>query len=154
VESVTTIRIGFFVGIFALMAFWELAAEDFFGDMFETALEHGELITAMRIPLPQAAGYAKVRSPASRYALTGVFVARTGHTTRVAVTGAGPKVFRVAEAEQRLSRDFRPEALDGLQIPAAGLNDDHQGSAAYRAHLIMVCARRAVAEARRAAPTA
>lgn len=125
----------------------EIPADDFFVDLFETALEAGELIREIRFPIPQRAGYAKFPQPASRYALVGVMVAQTADGVRVAVTGAGPCAFRVPPMEQALAQDFRADALDGIIIDPDGLNADIHGSAAYRAHLIPVMARRAVAAA-------
>jgi len=127
----------------------EIAAEDFFVDLFETALEPAEIITSVSFPVPQKAGYAKFRNPASRYAMVGVFVALTEAGPRVAVTGAGPCVFRVPEMEQALIRDFSAKALEGITIPADGLNSDIHASAEYRAHLVGVMARRATDEANR-----
>lgn len=121
-----------------------LPAEGFFGEFFDTALEPAEIIREVRFPLPQAAGYAKVRNPASRYAVVGVFVARTADGPRVAITGAAGKVFRHAAMEEALARDFSPNALDGVSTSADGLNDDQHASAEYRAHLCGVLARRAV----------
>jgi len=123
----------------------EIAAEDFFVDLFETALDDGELITAVSFPVPDAAAYEKFENPASRFALVGVMVARTGNDVRVAVTGAGPCVFRAAEMEQALAADFSPGALDGISVAADDLNSDIHASAEYRAHLIGVLARRCVA---------
>lgn len=125
----------------------EIPADDFFVDLFETALEPGELIREIRFPIPKRAGYAKFPQPASRYALVGVMVAQTGDGVRVAVTGAGPCAFRVPPMEQALAQDFRADALDGIVVDPDGLNADIHGTAAYRAHLIPVMARRAVAAA-------
>jgi carbon-monoxide dehydrogenase medium subunit len=122
-------------------------ADDFFTGMFETALAEDELITEVRFPKPQAAAYAKFRNPASRYAIVGVFVARLDSGVRVAVTGAGPGVFRSSEMESALDGNFSPDALDGVEIKAEGLNSDIHASAAYRAHLVKVMAKRAVADA-------
>ncbi|MGJ3261026.1 MAG: FAD binding domain-containing protein [Rhodospirillales bacterium] len=125
----------------------EIAADSFFTGMFETALNEGELITEFRFPIPEAAGYVKLPNPATRYALVAVMVAKFGNTVRVAVTGAGPCVFRVAEMEQALTASFSPDSIkDGL-VPADDLNNDIHASRDYRAHLIGVLARRAVAEA-------
>jgi carbon-monoxide dehydrogenase medium subunit len=126
----------------------QIAADDFFTGMFETALEPGELITGVTFPIPVRAGYAKFANPASRYAIVGVMVAETGGTVRVAVTGAGPAVFRQADMEQALAADFSAEAVAGISVPADDLNEDLHASAEYRAHLISVMARRAVAAAR------
>jgi carbon-monoxide dehydrogenase medium subunit len=101
-------------------------------------------VTAINFPVPLAAAYEKFRSPASRYALVGVFVARTTGGVRVAVTGAAPCVFRAIEIEAALSAKFTPEALAGLRISSSGLNADVHGDADYRAHLIAVLAKRAV----------
>jgi carbon-monoxide dehydrogenase medium subunit len=124
-----------------------IAADDFFTDMFETALEPGELITAVAFPPPARAAYAKFPNPASRYAVVGVFVSEGPAGTRVAVTGAAPAVFRFSEMEAALRADFSPGALAGIARPAEGLNDDMHASADYRAHLVGVMARRAVAAA-------
>ncbi|MBV9859592.1 MAG: xanthine dehydrogenase family protein subunit M [Alphaproteobacteria bacterium] len=127
----------------------EIPGEEFFTGMFETALEPTEIVTAVRFPKPQAAKYQKFRNPASRYAIVGVFLARTGSGAnggvRVAVTGAGPCVFRVPEMEAALARSFTADAIKDIQIPEDGLNSDIHASAEYRAHLVNVMARRAVA---------
>ncbi|MDR3515789.1 MAG: xanthine dehydrogenase family protein subunit M [Azospirillaceae bacterium] len=122
-----------------------IAADDFFTGMFETALDPGEIVTSVRFPVPQRAAYRKFPNPASRYATAGVFVARTVDGVRVAVTGAGATVFRVPAIEDALAADFSPAALTGITVDDDGLNSDIHASAAYRAHLIMVLARRAVA---------
>lgn len=124
-----------------------IAADDFFTGMFETALEDDELITSVSFPKPEAAAYQKFHNPASRYALVGVMVARTGGGVRVAVTGAGPCVFRSSELEQALSGNFSAAALDGVSVSSGGLNNDIHATPEYRAHLIGVMARRAVAAA-------
>ena len=125
----------------------EIAADHFFRGLFETALEASELITAVKFPVPHAAGYAKAPNPASRFALVGVFVARFASGTRVAVTGAGQVVFRVPTFEAALSRRFEPDAINGHGIDPAGLNSDIHAEAAFRAHLITVMGKRAVATA-------
>ena len=125
----------------------EIAAEDFFTGMFETALAEDEIVTAVHFPKPEKAAYAKFPNPASRYAIVGVFVARTADGVRVAVTGAGPCVFRARELENALSADFAPEAVEGVSVSADGLNEDIHASAEYRAHLIKAMAKRAVAAA-------
>jgi aerobic carbon-monoxide dehydrogenase medium subunit len=125
-----------------------IGAQDYFTGLFETALEPGELITQVSFPIPQKAAYMKFPNPASRYALVGVFVARTAGGARVAVTGAGENgVFRVEAFESALNANFSPAALDGVSVPASGLNSDLHADADYRAHLIGVMARRAVAAA-------
>lgn len=125
-----------------------VAADDFFAGLFDTALEEGEIVTQVRFPIPGKAAYAKFANPASRYALVGVFVARRGTDIRVAVTGAGASgVFRWTEAEVALKRRFAPKSLDGLAASPKGLISDIHADAAYRAHLIGVMARRAVAAA-------
>ena len=124
-----------------------IASDDFFAGMFETALQKGEIITAVSFPIPQRAGYAKFANPASRYAVVGVMVSQASDGVRVAVTGAAPSVFRVSEMEQALAGDFSPTALDGISVSADGLNADIHASAEYRAHLVTVMAKRAVAAA-------
>jgi aerobic carbon-monoxide dehydrogenase medium subunit len=124
----------------------EIAADDFFQGMFTTALDEGELVTKIRFPIPKRAAYAKFPHPASGYAMTGVFVAETQHGVRVAVTGAGAGVFRWAQAEDALSKAFSVASLATLKHPADGLNEDIHAPAAYRANLIDVMARRAVAQ--------
>ncbi|WP_353472181.1 FAD binding domain-containing protein [Salipiger sp. H15] len=126
----------------------EIAADDFFEGLFTTALEDGEIITAVKFPVPEKAAYIKFEQPASRFALVGVFVAKFADGVRVAVTGASEGgVFRWTEAEEALSGDFSAAALDGLTVDADGLMTDLHGSAAYRAHLIGVLTKRAVAQA-------
>jgi carbon-monoxide dehydrogenase medium subunit len=124
-----------------------IGAEAFFRGLFETALQPGEIVTAVRFPIPQAAGYCKYPQPASRFALVGVFVARFDDRVRVAVTGAAPRVFRIAEAEGALAARFEPAAIERLRIAPEGLNSDIHASAEYRAHCVGVLARRAVASA-------
>jgi aerobic carbon-monoxide dehydrogenase medium subunit len=125
----------------------EIGAEAFFTGMFETALAQGEIVTAVRFPKVAQANYQKFRNPASRYAIVGVFVAKTAGGVRVAVTGAGACVFRVPAMEAALAANFAPEAIKDIAIPDAGLNSDIHASAEYRAHVIAVMARRAVAQA-------
>ncbi len=125
-----------------------IKADDFFQGMFSTALEQGELITAVEFPIPEKGAYEKFRNPASRYAIVGVYVARFPSGVRVAVTGAGQNgVFRHTAMEQALSGNFSPDAIAGITTPADGLNSDIHASAEYRAHLIGVMAKRAVARA-------
>ena len=123
----------------------KIAADDFFKGMFETALGEDEIITAVSFPIPEKAGYAKFRNPASRYAIVGVFVAKTGGGVRVAVTGAGPVVFRQKEMEAALSKNFSADAIAGIKVKEDGLNADIHASAEYRAHLVGVMAKRAIA---------
>ena len=125
----------------------QISADDFFTDQFETALEPGELITKVEFPIADRADYVKIDNPASRFAIVGVFVAKLGDNVRVAVTGAGPCVFRVPSMETALAADFSPEALGGIMIDAEGLNSDTYGSPAYRAQMVSVAACRAVANA-------
>lgn len=122
-------------------------ADSFFTGMYGTALEAGEIITAVGFPLPRRAGYVKFPNPASRYALVGVFVSEGAGGVRVAVTGAGACVFRVPAMEQALAVRFAPESIAAIQVPADDLSSDMHASAEYRAHLINVMARRAVGEA-------
>ncbi|MCP3464175.1 xanthine dehydrogenase family protein subunit M [Bradyrhizobium sp. CCGUVB23] len=122
----------------------EILADKFFLGLFETALQSGEIITAIRFPLPLKAGYAKFKAPASRYALVGVFVAKFADGVRVAVTGAGPGVFRVPPMEQALSQNFDPSAIAAIKIDTDGLTSDIHAEADYRAHLVTVMAKRAV----------
>jgi carbon-monoxide dehydrogenase medium subunit len=123
----------------------DIAADDFFLGMFETPLEEGEIVTALRFPVPLAAGYAKFLQPASHFALVGVFVAKFDAGVRVAVTGASNNgVFRWHEAEAALGHMFSPQALAGLTLPDDDMIADLHGSAEYRAHLCAVMARRAV----------
>jgi carbon-monoxide dehydrogenase medium subunit len=125
-----------------------IAADDFFKGLFTTALEDDEIITKVQFPKPNKAGYMKFPNPASRYALVGVFAAKRSSEIRVAVTGAGANgVFRVTAFEEALKKRFAPKSLEGLTIPADGMATDIHGSAEYRAHLVGVMARRAVAAA-------
>jgi len=122
----------------------EIAADDFFRGMFDTPLEPDEIITSVRFPVPDAAGYAKFPNPASKYAVVGVMVARGASGVRVAVTGAGPTVFRLSALEDALAGDFSPASVEGSGVGADGLLSDSAASAEYRAHLIGVMAKRAV----------
>jgi carbon-monoxide dehydrogenase medium subunit len=124
-----------------------IAADEFFTGMFSTALDPDEIITEVSFAVPERAGYAKFPNPASRYAMAGVFVAKTKSAVRVAVTGAGACVFRVPEMEAALARSFTPDAITGVVIDHAGLNSDIHGSAEYRANLVSVMAKHAVATA-------
>jgi carbon-monoxide dehydrogenase medium subunit len=107
-------------------------------------LNAGEIITKIEFPIPKRAGYAKFPNPASRYAIVGVFVAETGRGVRVAVTGAGPSVFRAQSIEAALAGRFEAASVDKAEVSAAGLNADMHASAEYRAHLVKVMAKRAV----------
>jgi carbon-monoxide dehydrogenase medium subunit len=122
----------------------EIAADAFFLGLFTTALEPDEIIVSVAFPVPEKSAYAKMPQQASRFALAGVFVARSNESVRVAVTGAGPAAFRAGDIEKALGRSFAPAAIDGVAVPAAGLNDDLHASRDYRAHLIRVLAKRAV----------
>ncbi|KQZ13343.1 carbon monoxide dehydrogenase [Mesorhizobium sp. Root554] len=128
----------------------QLAADKFFKGLFETALKDGEIVTAVTFTAPEKAGYEKFRNPASRYAIVGVFVASGKDGARVAVTGAGDDgVFRSRQIESALAKGFSPASLEGLKLPADNLMSDIHASADYRAHLIVVMAKRAVAAASR-----
>jgi carbon-monoxide dehydrogenase medium subunit len=124
-----------------------IAADDFFKGLYETALGEGEIITAVTFPVPQKAGWQKFKQPASRFSLVGVFVGKGPQGVRVAVTGAGPCAFRVKALEERLAADWSPAACDGVKVDPSDLNSDLHGSAEYRASLIPVLAKRAVAAA-------
>lgn len=125
-----------------------IKAGDFFTGLFETALDDGEIITAVEFDAPEKAAYQKFPNPASRYAMAGVFVVRNGGSVRVAVTGAGENgVFRAPDMEKALSTDFSAAALEGTSVSADGLMSDMHASAEYRANLVKVMARRAVAAA-------
>ncbi len=125
----------------------KIAAEDFFKGMFETALKDGEIVTSVSFPTATKAAYMKFPNPASRYAMVGVFVAQTASGPRVAVTGAGPAVFRVKAMEEALAKSWSADAVANVKVPAEGLNSDIHASAEYRAHLVTVMAKRAVAAA-------
>jgi carbon-monoxide dehydrogenase medium subunit len=123
----------------------KIAADDFFKGLFETALEDGEIIIALRFPIPQTAAYVKYPNPASRFALVGAFVAKTDAGARVAVTGAGPCVFRLTAAETALNKNFTADAVDNIKVDPTTLNSDIHASAEYRAHVVAVMLKRAVA---------
>ncbi|MBX6375766.1 MAG: xanthine dehydrogenase family protein subunit M [Acetobacteraceae bacterium] len=124
-----------------------IAADDFFTGMFSTALEPGELLVAIEFPIPEKAGYAKMKNPASRYVMTGAFVSKGPQGVRVAINGAGPCVFRQTEMEKALAANWSPDAVANIRQSPDGLNSDIHGSAEYRAHLVTVMAKRAVADA-------
>lgn len=126
----------------------EVAAADFFTGLFETDLGDDEIIVSVSFPKPEKAAYVKFDNPASRYALVGVFVAKTASGPRVAVTGAGQDgVFRVPAMEQALASNWSADAVAGIKVDAGTLNSDIHASADYRSHLIAVMAKRAVAAA-------
>jgi carbon-monoxide dehydrogenase medium subunit len=122
-----------------------IAADDFFQGLYTTALDAGELITAISFPVPTRSAYAKFRQPASRFALVGVFVAQTAGGVRVAITGTGNGVFRHAGLEAALNQRFTPDAVDAVVIDASEVNGDLHASQAYRTHLIKVQTQVAVA---------
>ncbi len=122
----------------------KIAADDFFLGMFTTALEADELLTAISFPIPEKAGYAKMRNPASRYVMAGAFVSRGPQGVRVAINGAGPCVFRQSAMEAALAANWSADAVAAIRQDADGLNSDIHGSAEYRAHLVSVMAKRAV----------
>jgi carbon-monoxide dehydrogenase medium subunit len=124
-----------------------IPADSFFSGLYETALQPGEMITAVSFPPAQKAAYVKYRQPASRFALVGGFFAQTAGGVRVAVTGAKSCVFRAAPIEEALAKGFTPEAAKAVKMPTDGINSDMHGSAAYRAAMISVMASRAVAAA-------
>jgi aerobic carbon-monoxide dehydrogenase medium subunit len=125
----------------------EIAADAFFTDMFETALEEDEIVTAVRFPVPRRAAYMKFPNPASRYAIVGVMVADTDHGVRVDVTGAAPCVYRMTAMEEALSKEFSAAAIASIPVDDEEFNEDIHASAAYRANLVGVMARRAVTAA-------
>lgn len=128
----------------------QIAADDFFRDLFETALNPGEIITRIDFPVPRRAAYRKFPHPASRYAVVGVLVAEFDGQVRVGITGAGPCAFRGTALEQALQQNLSPDAVDAVEVPDAGFNSDLFASADYRAHLVKVMARRAVEDLLRA----
>jgi carbon-monoxide dehydrogenase medium subunit len=124
-----------------------IPADGFFEGLYETALAPGEIVAAVSFPIPAKAAYEKFRQPASRFAMVGVFVSQGASGVRVAVTGAGPCVFRVAALEAALAAKWVPASCQGVSVEARGLSNDLHASAEYRAHLIPVLAGRAVARA-------
>jgi aerobic carbon-monoxide dehydrogenase medium subunit len=124
-----------------------IAGDTFFTGLYETALQPGELITAVSFPPVQKAAYVKYKQPASRFALIGVFVSQGAGGVRVAVTGAKGSVFRATTIEAALAKTFTPEAAKGVKMPTTDINSDMHGSAEYRAAMISVMASRAVAAA-------
>ena len=122
----------------------EIAADDFFTGMFETALEDGEIVVSVSFPKPRKAAYAKFPNPASRYAVVGVMAAVTDDGVRVAVTGASSHAHRASAYEEALAGSLTPDAIDGINIDPSMLNSDLHASAEYRAHLVGVMAKRAI----------
>jgi aerobic carbon-monoxide dehydrogenase medium subunit len=123
-----------------------IPADRYFKGLFATALEEGEIIVRVEFPLPKGAAYSKFHHPASGYAMTGVFIAQTAGGVRVAVTGAGPGVFRWKEAEAALAKSLKPAALEGLKLDSSGFNNDMHADREYRANLVRVMAKRALAK--------
>lgn len=123
----------------------KIPADEFFVGLFTTALEPGEIVTGVRFKVPEKAKYMKLRHPASGFAVVGVMIAKLGANVRVAVTGAGPSVFRVPEMEKALAANFSPKALDGITIPHDDLMNDIHFSGEYRANAVVVMAKRGVA---------
>ena len=126
----------------------EIAGDDFFTGLFETALDEGEIVTSVSFPVPDKASYSKFPNPASRYAIVGVFAAKTSDGARVAVSGAGPCVFRVGDMEAALDSKWSADSVADKSVSADNLNADIHASAEYRAHLVTVMAKRAVAAAK------
>jgi carbon-monoxide dehydrogenase medium subunit len=123
-----------------------IAADDFFVGLYQTAREQDEIVTRIEFPIPESAGHAKFVSPASRFSIAGVFISRSGRNVRVAVTGAGSSgVFRATDLEAALAADFRSDALANCKVDPAGMLADQNGTPEYRANLVMVMARRAMA---------
>lgn len=127
----------------------KIAGDKFFTGMFETALKPDEIVSAVEFPVPKRSAYVKFPNPASLYAMVGVFIAELADgSVRVAVTGAGPSVFRVPEMEKALEKSFTADAISGVKVKDDDLNSDIHASSAYRAHLVNVLARRAVEQAK------
>jgi aerobic carbon-monoxide dehydrogenase medium subunit len=126
----------------------EIGADAFFKGLFSTALDEGEIITRISFPVPAKFAYVKFANPASKYALVGVAVAQTGKEARVAVTGAGNDgAFRVPAMEAALAKNWSPQSLSGIPLKTSDMLSDIHADAAYRAHLVGVLARRAIAQA-------
>jgi carbon-monoxide dehydrogenase medium subunit len=123
-----------------------IGGDEFFQDLFETALQPDEIVTHIDFPIPTRAAYRKFPNPASRYAVVGVLIADFSGNIRVGVTGAGPCAFRASGLEQVLNDDLTVASINGVEVPDAGFNSDLHASAEYRAHLVKVMARRALAD--------
>ena len=123
----------------------EIAGDDFFVEMFETALDEGELITSVSFPVPDQAAYMKFNNPASRYAIVGVFLARTAGKVRIGVTGATAYAHRAIRLEEALNANYDPTAIDSVELSVERMNSDIHASAEYRAHLVKVMTKRAMA---------
>ena len=124
-----------------------ISSDDYFVGMFETALNSNEIITQISFPIPDKSSYIKFPNPASRYAMVGVFMAKTGNKVNVAITGASENgVFRSSEIENALTANFTLESIDGLNISSDGLISDIHASSSYRANLIKEMAKRALKE--------
>ena len=121
-----------------------ISGDEFFLNLFETALQPGEIVTRIEFPTPTRAAYQKFPNPASRYAVVGVLIADFDGTIRVGVTGAGPCAFRASGIEEVLNANLDPNAIDGVEVPDSGFNSDLHASAEYRAHLVKVMAKRAL----------
>jgi carbon-monoxide dehydrogenase medium subunit len=124
----------------------QIAADQYFQGLFTTALEEGEIVVRIEFPLPKRAAYSKFHHPASGYAMAGVFIAQTAAGVRVAVTGAGPGVFRWKEAEAALAKSLKPAALEGVKLDSREFNNDMHADRDYRANLVRVMAKRALAK--------
>ncbi|HET9403967.1 MAG TPA: xanthine dehydrogenase family protein subunit M [Burkholderiales bacterium] len=124
----------------------QIAADQYFQGLFTTALEEGEIVVRVEFPLPKRAAYSKFHHPASGYAMAGVFIAQTAEGVRVAVTGAGPGVFRWKEAEAALAKGLKPAALEGVKLDSREFNSDIHADRDYRANLVRVMAKRALAK--------
>lgn len=125
----------------------KIPADQFFKGLYETALDRGEIVSAISFPIPKRAGYVKFNNPASRYALVGVFVAETANGIRAAVTGAASVAYRFTALESALSQKFAAESVTSLKVDASGFNSDMHASAEYRAHLVKIISGRAIAQA-------
>ena len=123
----------------------KISADKFFKGIFETDLKKSELIESVEFEIPKKSSYAKFPNPASRYAIVGVYVAKLKKEVRVAITGVESFVFRCKKLEEALSNNFSPSAIDNVNISSKGFNEDIHASAEYRAHIIKVMTKKAVA---------